>query len=129
MDIRSRLKPEGSITSGIAVAGSVFAIYSLGCGSMAEAHNSDANHPALASARKKAALSSFLFVSAMTLITKDANVGILGYSTMIAMDVSYQHAIMADPSSGIAQAPDETSGNYTPANVASIYGQADAQVS
>lgn len=125
MEIKSRLKPEGSITSGIAVAGSVFAIYSLGCGSMAQSHNSDANHNSLVSSRKKCAVTSFLFVSALTLITKDANVGILGYATIIAMDVSYQHSIMADPMSGIAQPPDESV--YTPASMHQVYAQDDAQ--
>lgn len=123
MDIKTRLKPEGSIVSGVAVSGSVLALYSMSCGQMAEAYASDSNHPALESSRKKCAITAFLFVSVMTLLTKDANVGILGYGTLVAVDMSYRHSIMADPATGIVQPPAEAT--YAPAeNVTPIYQQA-----
>ena len=125
MDIRSRLKPEGSITSGIATVGIVFAIYNMGCGSMASAHNSDANHPALAASRKKCGYTAFAAVAALTLITRDANVGILGFTTIGVLVFTYTLAITADPATGIMQAPSETS--YQPAaNVVPIQAQGQA---
>ena len=117
MEIKSILKPEGSVVSGIAVAGSVWAIYNQHVGSVAEAHASDANHPVLESSRKKAAFQSFLLVSAITLITRDGNVGVLGYGAIIAMELSYRHAIMANPETGTMQAP-----------VGSLYQAADTTV-
>lgn len=113
MQFKSVLKPEGSIMSGVAVAGGVFVIYQGAIGSVASAQMTDANHPSVESCRKKGASMAFLFVSVMTLMTRDANVGILGYGTIIIEEIQYRHAIMADPSTGVVQPPAETS--YQPA--------------
>lgn len=122
MEFRSVLKPEGSIVSGIAVAGMVYAVYSLDVGTVASAHASDANHISLESSRKKAGYTSFILVAGVTLITRDANVGILGFASIVAMELHYRQAIMADPGTGVMQAPSETS--YTPAeNVVPIQDQ------
>lgn len=119
---KSLLKPEGSVVSGIAVAGSVYAIYSMNVGTVSQAHASDANHGSLESSRKKAGYTSFIFVSAITLITRDVNVGVLGYGSIVAMEAIYRHAIMVEPFSGQVQAPAETT--YTPAeNVVPIQDQ------
>lgn len=114
MEIRSVFrKPDASITTALAVAGSVYAIYNLNCGPVSEAHASDPNHPVLETCRKKAACESFIMVSGLLLITRDANVGTLGYAGIIAMEASYRHAIMADPVTGKMQPPAPTS--YAPA--------------
>jgi hypothetical protein len=102
---KSIFKPENSIISGVAVAGSVLAIYNLGVGTLSQAHASDANHMSLESARKKSAYSAFLFVSAVTLLAKDVNIGILGFGTIIAMELTYRHSIMTNPSTGKMEAP------------------------
>jgi hypothetical protein len=101
---KSVLKPEGSVVSGIATAGSVVAIYTAHMGSVAQVHATEANSPGLESSRKKAGLISFMWVSALTLITRDGNVGVLGYGTIIAMEIAVRHGIMVDPASGIMQA-------------------------
>lgn len=113
MKLKSVLSPEGSIVSGIAVAGSVYAIYNLDVGPVSMAAASSANHPTLESSRKKAGYTSFVLVSALTILTRDANVGILGFASIIAMESHYRHAIMADPVTGRMQPPSET--DYTPA--------------
>lgn len=109
LKFKSILRPEGSIVSGIATAGGVWAIYQMNVGSVSQAHASDANHISLESSRKKAGYTSFLFVSAITLLTRDSGVGLLGYSSIVAMEASYRHAIMADPTTGIMQPPSESS--------------------
>lgn len=122
MQIKSILRPEGSVLSGVAVAGSVIAIYSLDCGNVSNAHFTEANHPSLESSRKKAAITAFIFVSAITLLSRDANTGILGYGTMIAADIHYRTAIMADPSTGRMQPEGEAA--YAEAqNVVPMYDQ------
>lgn len=113
MQIKSILKPEGSIVAGIAVSGSVVGIYALNMGTVASAHASDANHLSLESSRKKAAWQSVIFISALTLLTRDANVGILGFATMIVEDVHFRHAIMANPVTGMIEPPAESA--YLPA--------------
>jgi hypothetical protein len=100
MQFRSVLKPEGSIVAGLAVMGSVFAIYQLDVGGVASAYATDANHPALESSRKKAGYTALVLVGSLTLITRDANVGILGFGSIVAMELHYRHAIMAAPETG-----------------------------
>ena len=106
MNIKSVLKPEGSVMAGLATVGVVYGIYQLNIGSVSQAQASDPNHPILESARKKAGYTSLVLVAGLTLLTKDGNVGILGAGTIVAMELSYRHAIMAHPISGSMQAPD-----------------------
>jgi hypothetical protein len=113
MNIKSILKPEGSTMAGIATVAGVYGIYQLNVGNVSSAQASDANHPALSSSRKKAGYTALVLVSALSLITRDGNVAILGYGTIIAMELSYRHAIMAHPETGILQPP--TQAAYAPA--------------
>jgi hypothetical protein len=124
MPIHSILKPEGSVVSGLAVAGLVYATYQLDVGPVSSAQASDANHPTLETSRKKAGYTSFALVAIVTLLTRDANVGILGGASIIAMECHYRHAIMADPVTGIMQPPSPA--NYTPAENAVPYAQQGA---
>ena len=110
---KSVLKPEGSITAGIATAGLVYSIYQMDVGPVSQVQMTDANHPALESSRKKAGYTSFIAVAAITLIARDTNIGILGFATIIAMEAHYRHAIMSDPLTGIMQPPSPS--KYVPA--------------
>lgn len=100
----------------IAVAGTVFAIYNLDVGGVSQAHATEANHGSLESSRKKAGYTSFVVVAALTLITRDGNVGILGFGSIVAMDLHYRTAIMADPNTGKMVMP--STNEYTPAGEA-----------
>ncbi len=97
---KSILKPEGSVVAGIATVATVYGLYQLNIGPVSQAQATDPNHPVLESSRKKAGYTSLVLVSALTLITKDANIGILGGGTIIAMELAYRHGIMANPESG-----------------------------
>lgn len=105
--------PEGSIMAALATAGTVYAIYQLNVGTSAQAQVTGANHPALESSRKKAGYTAFAIVSALVLITRDGNVGVIGYGSIIAMEASYRHSIMADPVTGQIVPP--TMAAYQPA--------------
>jgi hypothetical protein len=113
MKFRSILKPEGSVVAGIATVGVVYGIYQLDVGNVSMAHASEPNHPSLESSRKKAGYTSVVLVAGLTLLTRDANVGILGFATIIAMELSYRHAIMVAPATGQIQAPNASA--YEPA--------------
>lgn len=123
LNMRSVLKPEGSIAAGIAVVGLVYATYQLDLGSVSSAQATDPNHPALESSRKKAGYTAFIAVAGLTLITRDANVGILGFSSIVAMEIHYRHAIMASPITGkvVPPAPSQ----YQPAMPANGTAPAD----
>lgn len=103
---KSYLKPENSIIAGLAVMGLVYADYQLNCGTIAQVHMTDANHPAVETSRKKAGYSAFVLVGGIGLIARDANIIILGSATIIAMELMYRHAIMAHPQTGRMQPPD-----------------------
>lgn len=113
MSFKSILKPEGSVMAGLATVGAVYGIYQLNLGNTSMVHATDANHPANDSSRKKAGYTALILVSGLTLITKDANIGILGGATIIAMEITYRHAIMAHPLSGQMVPPDASA--YQPA--------------
>ena len=100
MSMKSILRPEGSIVAGLAVVGLVYGIYQLELGSVAEAGASTANHPILETSRKKAGWSSLVAVFGVALLARDPNIVILGGSAVIAMELSYRHAIMQDPQTG-----------------------------
>lgn len=108
MTFKSFLKPEGTVVSGIATMGVVFAVYNLNVGTVSQAHASDANHMSLESSRKKAGYTTFALVSAITLLTRDAGVGALGFASIVVMELSYRQAIMADPTTGAIQPPAES---------------------
>lgn len=119
---KSMLKPENSIVAAIAVAGLVYAIYQMDVGPVSQVHMTDANHPSLETSRKKAGYTAFVTVSVLTLLTKDQNVGILGYGSIIGMEATYRHAIMADNVTGIMQPPSPD--KYVPAeNVVPLNAQ------
>lgn len=123
MAFKSYLKPENSIIAGLAVMGSVYAIYQLNIGTTVQVQMTDANHPATETARKKAGYQSALLVASVGLIARDANIIILGSASIIAMEMSYRHAIMAHPETGVMQPPTEST--YAPAGaaVSSMYEQ------
>lgn len=126
MNFKSILKPEASTMAGLATAGTVFAIYQLNVGSVSMASASDPNLPVLANSRKKAGYTALLAVAGLTLITKDANIGILGAGSIIAMELAYRHGIMADPNSMKMQNPNPQAA-YAPAeNVIPIAFQGEA---
>lgn len=102
---KSILKPEGSTIAGLATIGAVYGVYQLNLGSVAQAQATTANHPVLESSRRKAGFTAMVLVASLTLITKDANIGILGAGTIIAMELSYRHGIMANPESGRMEHP------------------------
>ena len=112
--MKSILKPEASTIAGLATIGTVFAVYQLQIGTVAQATTTASNHPVLNSSRKKAGYTSLFAVAALTLITKDANIGILGGGTIIAMELSYRMGIMQNPSTLSLDNPSPASG-YMPA--------------
>ena len=125
MTFKSILKPEASTVAGLATVGTVFAIYQLNLGSVATATATESNHPVLNSSKKKAGYTALLAVAALTLITKDANIGILGGGTIIAMELSFRTGIMQNPSTLKLDNP-SPGAMYEPAeNVIPMYAQGE----
>lgn len=125
MNFKSVLKPEGSVMAGIATVAAVYGVYQLEIGTVAQAAVTDANHPIMESSRRKAGYTSIVLVAGLSLITKDANIAILGFGTIMAMELAYRHGIMAHPESGKMVNPSPVSA-YEPAeNVIPFYAQGE----
>jgi len=114
MTWKSILKPEASVTAGIATVAGVYGVYQLNMGPVALTQATDANHPAMVTSRKKAGWMALSLVAGLVLVTKDANIGILGGATIIAMELAYRHGIMSDPMTGQIQNPNPNTA-YEPA--------------
>ena len=112
MAFKSLLKPSESTVAAAATVGFVIAVYQMNIGNIAQVHASEPNHPVLESSRKKAGYTALAGVAALTLLTRDGNVGILGGGTIIAMELTARHAIMAHPVTGKLTAPESSA--YVP---------------
>jgi hypothetical protein len=100
MSFKSVLKPEDSVVAGLATAALVYGVYQNSLGSVAECQLSPANHPALEISRKKAGYTALAAVAGVSLLARDPHIAILGGAMIIAMELHYRHAIMADGQTG-----------------------------
>lgn len=94
------LKPADSITISLATAIGVAAIYAAGVGPMADVHATMPGDGAINSAIRKAGWKSILLIGAVTLLSRDLNVTILGGGMLIFEHITYLHADMASPATG-----------------------------
>src|SRR5579862_4116155 len=100
MQIKSILKPEGSVLVGAVTVVTVVAIYGKSLPDTATMHATQANDRNLDAARKKATLTSIGIIGAISLITRDVNVFILGGLTTVALDYHCRHANATSPTTG-----------------------------
>jgi hypothetical protein len=122
MAIKSIFKPEDSIVAGLATVGLVYGVYQASLGPVASVQATTANHPALETSRKKAGYTALAMVAGVSLLARDPNIVILGGAAIIAMELHYRSAIMADSETGqiVAPGPDA----YQPAQ--NVYPMAQA---
>lgn len=97
MAITSILKPDGSIAIGLATAVMVVAVYDRALPNAATMHATDANDSNIEAGRKKAVYTSAGILAAVTLLTKDVNVFILGGVVLFALDFHARHANASNP--------------------------------
>jgi hypothetical protein len=100
MAFKSILEPQGSVVSGIATAILVYAIYDQALPDAATMHATDANDINIEAGRKKATWTSAGILAAITLLTKDVNIFILGGVTLFALDFHARHANASNPQTG-----------------------------
>jgi hypothetical protein len=111
--IKSIFKPEDSIVAGLATVALVYAVYQNDLGPASSVQATPANHPTLETSRKKAGYTALIMVAGVSLLARDPNIVILGGAAIIAMELHYRHAIMADPDTGQITAPGPSA--YQPA--------------
>ncbi len=100
MAIKSILKPEGSVLLGGVTVLMVLALYGKTLPNTAMMHATAANDVNLEAGRKKATITAEALLGTISLITRDANVFILGGLTIIALDWHTRHANSTSPTTG-----------------------------
>ena len=96
----SGYKPADSMTIALATAGGVFVLYGSKVGPIADVHASASGDPNVNASIKKAGWESIALVAAMTLLSRDLNVAILGGGASVLEHVMHLHAEMANPANG-----------------------------
>lgn len=110
----SVLKPEGSLTLGVATAAMVYGVYGFALPNTATMQATDAHDTNIEAARKKASWTSAALVSGVALIAKDPTIFVLGGVMLIALDWHTRHANAVSPDTGQMV---DTNG-YVPAQMA-----------
>lgn len=122
------LKPEVSITTGLAVGALVWTIYNRALPADVDLRVSQPSDPDVESSRKKAAYTAAAVVAGVSLIAHDATVFILGGSMVVAVDWWARHANAVNPEIGRAFIPGFNAGggpNMNPALQDETAGPAD----
>lgn len=96
------LKPEISISVGLATAALVYSVYSNATPSITEIRAAKPNDSDVEASRKLAAWTSAGVVGAVSLISKDPTVFILGGAMVVAIDWWHRHANVVNPMVGKA---------------------------
>jgi hypothetical protein len=96
----SILKPDGSIALGIATGIFVYVIWDRSLPDAATMHATQPYDINIEAGRKKAVYTSAAALAAVTLLTKDVNVFILGGVVLFALDFHARHASVTHPATG-----------------------------
>lgn len=96
------LKPEVSLPVALAVGTMVYAVHSNATPPMIDLRTAPANDENVDASRKVATWTSAAIVSFVSLVTRDANIFIIGGAMVVAMDFWTRHANAVNPDSGKA---------------------------
>jgi len=106
MSLKSVLKPEGSITIGIAEAAAVFVIYQSQLPNHADIAAAAPHDATIETARKKAAWTSAAVIGFVFLLSRDLNSFLFGGLALGAVDMMAKHANGVNPATNkVAAAP------------------------
>lgn len=94
------LKPETSVIVGVSTAAMVYGVYSFSLPNTAVMHATDPADINIEAGRKKAAWTSAAVVGAVSLMTKDTTIFVLGGIMLIALDWHARHANAVAPDTG-----------------------------
>ena len=108
------LKPEASITVGLATAALVYGIYSNALPSVTDIRVADQGDPDVASAERAASWTAAAAVAGVSLIAKDPTVFIIGGSMVVALAWFHRHANEVNPLTGFASMAGGEAAAYMP---------------
>jgi hypothetical protein len=96
------LKPEASITVGLATAGVVYGIFAQATPSIADIRVASPNDEHIATSERTATWQAAVVVSGISLIARDPTIFILGGAMVVAMAWWTRHANAVNPLTGSA---------------------------
>lgn len=100
MSLKSVLKPESSITVGLAEAAAVYVIYQSALPTHADIRSADAHNTDIEAARKRAAWKAASILGLVFLITQDLNSFLLGGAALAGIDMMVKHSNAVHPATG-----------------------------
>lgn len=97
-----KISPQISLGMGLGTAALVWAVYSNAMPSVADVRSAPASNMTIDGTRKMASWTAAGIVGAVSLISKDPTVFVLGSGMIIALDLWYRHADLVNPQTGKA---------------------------
>lgn len=119
MSLKSVLKPDSSVTIGLAEAAAVYVIYSAALPNHADIRSAKAHNPDIEAQRRAAAWKSAALLGFVFLLTHDLNSFLIGGVALSGIDYMTKHANGINPATGkldsggaaITSAPAAPAGN------------------
>lgn len=100
MSLKSVLKPESSITVGLAEAAAVYVIYQSALPNHADIRSADPHNSDIEAARKRAAWKAASILGLVFLLTQDVNSFLIGGAALGGIDLMTKHANAVHPATG-----------------------------
>ena len=110
MSLKSVLKPDSSVTIGLAEAAAVYVIYQSALPNHADIRSANPHNTDIEGARKRAAWKSAAILGLVFLITQDVNSFLIGGLALGGIDLMTKHANGVHPATGKLAATDGSSG-------------------
>lgn len=103
--LKSVLKPESSITIGLAEAAAVYVIYQSALPAHADIRSADAHNTDIEASRKRAAWKAASILGLVFLLTQDLNSFLIGGAALGGIDLMTKHANAVHPATGKMAGP------------------------
>lgn len=100
ISLKSVLKPESSVTVGLAEAAAVYVIYQSALPNHADIRSADPHNSDVEASRKRAAWKAASILGLVFLITQDVNSFLIGGAALAGIDLMVKHANAVHPSTG-----------------------------
>lgn len=100
MTLKSILKPESSVVTGLAEAAAVIAIYQTSLPNVTDVRTAPPYNGDVEGARRRAAWKAGAILGLIFLITHDLNSFMIGGATLGVIDLHYKHANAVHPATG-----------------------------
>lgn len=98
--IKSILKPESAVTTGVLEAIGIYLIYNQTLPNLIDLKSAPAHDDTAESTRRAAAIESAVLLGAVFGITRDFNAFIIGGIALIAIDTMFKHGNAINPGTG-----------------------------